>query len=46
MITEVSTSQKAVAITFDDGPNPIYTPQVLEIFAKAEGKATFFMIGE
>jgi peptidoglycan/xylan/chitin deacetylase (PgdA/CDA1 family) len=46
MITEVFTSQKAVAITFDDGPNPIYTPQVLEIFAKAEGKATFFMIGE
>ncbi|WP_160724417.1 polysaccharide deacetylase family protein [Bacillus sp. USDA818B3_A] len=46
MITEVSTSQKAVAITFDDGPNPTYTPQVLEIFAKAEGKATFFMIGE
>jgi len=46
MITEVATSQKAVAITFDDGPNPIYTPQVLEIFANVEGKATFFMIGE
>ncbi|ULT59934.1 polysaccharide deacetylase family protein [Neobacillus drentensis] len=46
MINEVSTSQKAVAITFDDGPNPIYTPEVLDIFAKAEGKATFFMIGE
>ncbi|TWD98844.1 peptidoglycan/xylan/chitin deacetylase (PgdA/CDA1 family) [Neobacillus bataviensis] len=46
MITEVSTTQKAVAITFDDGPNPIYTPEVLEIFEKAEGKATFFMIGE
>ncbi|MBT2657144.1 polysaccharide deacetylase family protein [Bacillus sp. ISL-18] len=46
MINEVSTSQKAVAITFDDGPNPIYTPEVLDIFAKAGGKATFFMIGE
>ncbi|MEH7095749.1 polysaccharide deacetylase family protein [Neobacillus vireti] len=46
MINEVSTSQKAVAITFDDGPNPSYTPEVLDIFAKAEGKATFFMIGE
>jgi peptidoglycan/xylan/chitin deacetylase (PgdA/CDA1 family) len=46
MITEVAASQKAVAITFDDGPNPIYTPQVLEIFANVEGKATFFMIGE
>jgi peptidoglycan-N-acetylglucosamine deacetylase len=46
MINEVPTSKKAVAITFDDGPNPTYTPQVLEIFSKAEGKATFFMIGE
>src|SRR4051812_35334171 len=46
MFTEVAASQKAVAITFDDGPNPIYTPQVLEIFANVEGKATFFMIGE
>lgn len=46
MINEVPTLQKAVAITFDDGPNPTYTPQVLEIFSKAEGKATFFMIGE
>lgn len=46
LINEVYTSQKAVAITFDDGPNPIYTPQVLKIFAEAKGKATFFMIGE
>jgi peptidoglycan-N-acetylglucosamine deacetylase len=46
MINEVPTSQRAVAITFDDGPNPVYTPQVLEIFSEAKGKATFFMIGE
>lgn len=46
MINEVPTAQKAVAITFDDGPNPVYTPQVLEIFSEAKGKATFFMIGE
>jgi peptidoglycan-N-acetylglucosamine deacetylase len=46
MINEVPTSQKVVAITFDDGPNPTYTPQVLEIFSEAKGKATFFMIGE
>lgn len=46
IINEVNTPEKAVAITFDDGPNPIYTPQVLEIFAEADGKATYFMIGE
>lgn len=45
LIHHVPTSRKAVAITFDDGPNPIYTPQVMEIFRKAQGKATFFMIG-
>lgn len=46
MINKVPTAQRAVAITFDDGPNPVYTPQVLEIFSEARGKATFFMIGE
>jgi peptidoglycan-N-acetylglucosamine deacetylase len=46
MINEVQTSQRMVAITFDDGPNPLYTPQILEIFSEAKSKATFFMIGE
>lgn len=46
VINKVSTSEKVVAITFDDGPNPVYTPQVLEIFEAVSGKATFFMIGE
>jgi peptidoglycan-N-acetylglucosamine deacetylase len=46
MINEVLTSQKLAAITFDDGPNPIYTPELLKIFSKVKGKATFFMIGE
>jgi peptidoglycan-N-acetylglucosamine deacetylase len=46
MINEVPAAQRVVAITFDDGPNPVYTPQVLEIFSEAKGKATFFMIGE
>jgi peptidoglycan-N-acetylglucosamine deacetylase len=46
MINEIHTSQRLVAITFDDGPNPQYTPQILEIFSEAKAKATFFMIGE
>ncbi|MEF2966457.1 polysaccharide deacetylase family protein [Paenibacillus sp. M1] len=45
IINEIQTKRKAVAFTFDDGPNPVYTPQVLEIFREAGGKATFFMIG-
>lgn len=46
MISEVTTSQKAIAITFDDGPNPIYTPQVMDILLAANAKATFFVVGE
>jgi peptidoglycan-N-acetylglucosamine deacetylase len=42
----VSTTARAVAFTFDDGPNPHYTPQLMDIFREVGGKATFFMIGE
>jgi peptidoglycan-N-acetylglucosamine deacetylase len=34
-----------VALTFDDGPDPEYTPRVLDALAAAEAHATFFMIG-
>ncbi len=37
---------KVVALTFDDGPHPIYTPQVLDILKRYKVKATFFLIGE
>lgn len=33
------------ALTFDDGPNPEATPRLLEALAKAEVRATFFLIG-
>jgi len=36
----------AIALTLDDGPNPVYTPQVLEILDKYGVKATFNMIGQ
>lgn len=34
-----------IALTFDDGPSPIYTPQVLAILKKYNIKATFFLVG-
>lgn len=34
-----------VALTFDDGPDPIYTPQLLDLLKKYDVKATFFVIG-
>jgi len=35
----------AVALTFDDGPSPLYTPKVLKILKKFHVQATFFTIG-
>ena len=35
-----------VAITFDDGPHPEFTPQVLELLKKYHAKASFFCIGK
>lgn len=37
---------KRVCLTFDDGPDPRYTPGVLEILDKAGVKACFFVVGE
>jgi len=39
-------TDKVVALTFDDGPGPKNTAQVLEILKKNNIKATFFMVGE
>jgi peptidoglycan-N-acetylglucosamine deacetylase len=45
-IWEINTKEKLVALTFDDGPNPVYTNQILDLLAKYHAKATFFVIGE
>ncbi|KHD44442.1 polysaccharide deacetylase family protein [Streptococcus hongkongensis] len=37
--------KKLVALTFDDGPNPLTTPQVLSTLQRYQDKATFFMLG-
>lgn len=38
--------KKQVALTFDDGPHPAYTPQILRILKQYDAKATFFVVGE
>jgi peptidoglycan/xylan/chitin deacetylase (PgdA/CDA1 family) len=45
-ITNVSTSSPVAALTFDDGPDPIFTPRLLEVLQKHRTKATFFMVGK
>jgi peptidoglycan/xylan/chitin deacetylase (PgdA/CDA1 family) len=39
------TDEPAVALTFDDGPHPVFTPRVLEILARYQVPATFFCVG-
>ena len=34
-----------IALTFDDGPNPAWTPRLLDILARGGVKATFFLVG-
>jgi peptidoglycan-N-acetylglucosamine deacetylase len=45
IISRVNTRQKVVALTFDDGPTPGATEEVLSILNEAGVKATFFVIG-
>jgi peptidoglycan/xylan/chitin deacetylase (PgdA/CDA1 family) len=40
-----ATYPKTVALTFDDGPNPTWTPQMLAVLAEHHVHATFFVIG-
>ena len=35
-----------LALTFDDGPNPAWTPRLLELLARHDVKATFFLLGQ
>jgi cellulose synthase/poly-beta-1,6-N-acetylglucosamine synthase-like glycosyltransferase/peptidoglycan/xylan/chitin deacetylase (PgdA/CDA1 family) len=37
--------RKTIALTFDDGPDPVWTPKVLDLLRKLNVKATFFVIG-
>jgi len=36
---------KTVALTFDDGPDPQWTPKILDVLARHQAHATFFVIG-
>lgn len=45
-ITHVSTKDNVIALTFDDGPHPDSTPQLLDILKRHNARATFFMLGD
>ncbi|REH22818.1 MULTISPECIES: bifunctional polysaccharide deacetylase/glycosyltransferase family 2 protein [unclassified Streptomyces] len=43
--TTVSVPDKTIVLTFDDGPDPTWTPQVLDILEKYDVPGTFFLVG-
>jgi peptidoglycan/xylan/chitin deacetylase (PgdA/CDA1 family) len=46
LVYRVETQRPLVALSFDDGPDVRFTPQVLDILERYGAKATFFLIGE
>ncbi|MDR3559034.1 MAG: glycosyl hydrolase family 18 protein, partial [Candidatus Pacebacteria bacterium] len=45
VINRWGTGSKKIALTFDDGPDNKYTPQILDVLKKENASATFFVIG-
>jgi peptidoglycan/xylan/chitin deacetylase (PgdA/CDA1 family) len=43
---KIKTTNKLVALTFDDGPNEPYTSEILDVLQKYNVKATFFPVGQ
>lgn len=41
-----ATARNEIALTIDDGPDPVVTPQVLDLLDRHAAKATFFCVGE
>ncbi|MEU6810061.1 polysaccharide deacetylase family protein [Streptomyces sp. NPDC046831] len=45
-VMRVSGRGRSMLLTFDDGPDPRYTPQILDTLARYDVRATFFVCGE
>jgi len=45
VLGRLPTTEKVVALTFDDGPNPDATPRILDALAARKVRATFFILG-
>ncbi|TXH04975.1 MAG: glycosyltransferase [Nevskiaceae bacterium] len=46
VIQRFGAQPKKIALTFDDGPDPRWTPQILDILKQKNVRATFFIVGE
>src|SRR4051794_27659147 len=45
-LIRVATAEPAIALTFDDGPDPVATPRVLDILERHGARGTFFLVGK
>jgi len=45
VVWDAPNNGKFIALTFDDGPNQRFTPQIINLLLKYNAKATFFVIG-
>ncbi len=45
-VVRVDTDQRVVALTFDDGPDPRWTPRVLQLLQQYHAHGTFFEVGQ
>jgi cellulose synthase/poly-beta-1,6-N-acetylglucosamine synthase-like glycosyltransferase/peptidoglycan/xylan/chitin deacetylase (PgdA/CDA1 family)/spore germination protein YaaH len=45
-IQQMGAAPKKIALTFDDGPDPEWTPKILDVLEREKAPATFFVIGE
>ena len=45
VLYKANTDKKIIALTFDDGPDDKFTPQILNVLKKHNVKATFFLLG-
>jgi peptidoglycan/xylan/chitin deacetylase (PgdA/CDA1 family) len=46
VVYSVDTDEPVVALTIDDGPDPVSTRQILDVLARHDARATFFLIAE
>lgn len=46
IVWEVPIEEKWIALTFDDGPDPVYTPQIAALLKQYGARATFFVTGD
>lgn len=46
VVTRLRSGEKVLYLTFDDGPDPNFTPQILDLLGRHDARASFFLIGD